>query len=277
VAVARLGWVLVWAVAVWFPAMGVASADAVKLSDGGICHCPGGSHYERTRNFRAFDTIEACLVHGRHPKSGQGQCQGRTPPSTQVEGQEQQRQDGAQRAVPSGSLSHTDRSPSAPRAAPPYDRDAFGGWADADGDCRDTRAEVLEQLSTGRVWMRSGGCVVDRGRWNDPYTNRVFTDASDVDVDHLVPLSWAWENGAWEWDQATRERFANDRANLFVVDLSANRSKGSDDPTQWLPPNAAFHCEYVTRFERVRRTYQIQLPLDHQRALDTQRKDLCGL
>jgi hypothetical protein len=159
---------------------------------------------------------------------------------------------------------------------PNYDRDAFGGWADADGDCRDTRAEILEQLSTGRVWMRNGGCVVDRGRWNDPYTNRVFTEASDVDIDHLVPLSWAWAHGAWGWDQATRERFANDSVNLFVVDLSANRSKGNADPTQWLPPNAAFRCAYVTRFERIRRTYRIELPLEHQRALDALRKDLCG-
>ena len=62
---------------------------------------------------------------------------------------------------------------------------------DEDGNCRDTRAEVLIASSTGRVHMRKNGCSVDRGKWFDPYTGKTFTQASDVDIDHLVPLAWA--------------------------------------------------------------------------------------
>ena len=48
----------------------------VKRSNSGICHCPGGAYYEKTKNFTPFDTIEECLANGgRHPKRGQGDCE----------------------------------------------------------------------------------------------------------------------------------------------------------------------------------------------------------
>ena len=45
------------------------------------------------------------------------------------------------------------------------------------------------------------------GRWNDPYTGGVFTVAQDLDLDHVVPLRWAWERGASVWNGDRRERF----------------------------------------------------------------------
>ena len=53
------------------------AADPIKQSRSGICWCPGGTSYERTTNFKAFASIEACLeAEGRHPKreADQGQC-----------------------------------------------------------------------------------------------------------------------------------------------------------------------------------------------------------
>lgn len=47
----------------------------VKKSGSGICHCPDGRFYDRTKRFTSFDTIKECLASGgRPPKSGQGNC-----------------------------------------------------------------------------------------------------------------------------------------------------------------------------------------------------------
>ena len=47
----------------------------VKKSASGICHCPGGRYYDRTRRFTPHRTIAECLASGgRHPRRGQGDC-----------------------------------------------------------------------------------------------------------------------------------------------------------------------------------------------------------
>lgn len=47
-----------------------ASNDGVvKKSKSGICHAPGGSYYDRTKNFTPFKTLDECLKSGgRLPK-----------------------------------------------------------------------------------------------------------------------------------------------------------------------------------------------------------------
>src|SRR5690554_3128067 len=137
-----------------------------------------------------------------------------------------------------------------------YSRNAFQHWIDEDKNCLNTRHELLKELSTGPITMDERGCRVIRGRWNDPYTNKIFYDGDKVDVDHLIPLKWAWENGADQWDADKRKQFANDPRNLFVVSASANRSKGAKGPHEWLPPYEKFHCQYLTRYLRVLMIYK---------------------
>jgi hypothetical protein len=48
------------------------------------------------------------------------------------------------------------------------------------------------------------------------------------------------------WDAATRQEFANNPGNLIPVSASANRSKGSKGPDEWLPPLESYRCEYIT-------------------------------
>ena len=61
-------------------------------------------------------------------------------------------------------------APVAPSPSPvvPYDRDLYGGWIDADGDCQDTRQEVLIAESLIPARLDSRGCRVVSGEWLDP-------------------------------------------------------------------------------------------------------------
>ena len=161
-------------------------------------------------------------------------------------------------------------------ATPEYDRDAFGRWADADGDCLNTRHELLAELSTGPVQFSANECRVVRGRWLDPYTDQIFTESSDLDVDHLVPLYWAWQRGAWSWSDEKKQKFGNDPRNLFAVDDGTNRSKSAKGPLEWLPPNQSFHCQYVSRFYRIVLIYDLNVPTDEVTALTQQREQICG-
>ncbi|PWG15647.1 hypothetical protein DFK10_15775 [Salibaculum griseiflavum] len=161
-------------------------------------------------------------------------------------------------------------------ATPEYDRDAFGGWSDSDNDCQNTRHEFLAELSTGPVQFSANECRVVRGRWLDPYTDQIFTESSDLDVDHLVPLYWAWQRGAWAWSDSKREDFGNDPRNLFAVDNGTNRSKGAKGPLEWLPPNQSFHCQYVSRFYRIVLIYDLDISPDEASALNQQREQICG-
>src|SRR4051794_14242797 len=77
-----------------------------------------------------------------------------------------------------------------------YDRDEFKHWVDADGDCQDTRDEVLAAESLVEV----GGCDVSTGKWFSYYDRQTWTQSSDVDIDHMVPLKEAWDSGAHAWD-----------------------------------------------------------------------------
>jgi len=115
-----------------------------------------------------------------------------------------------------------------------YDRAKFPHWVDANGDCQDTRDEVLQAESR----VSTSGCDIRTGRWYSYYDNRTFTSASDLDIDHLVALAEAWDSGARRWTTDTRKRFANDLGDsrsLVAVSASSNRSKSDRDPAQWMP------------------------------------------
>lgn len=156
-----------------------------------------------------------------------------------------------------------------------YDRSSFGGWADQDGDCKSTRHEMLSELSVGQIQWSRDNCRVVRGRWTDSYTGRTFTSAREVDIDHLVPLKWAWDHGAHSWSDEKRHQFANDRSNLFVVESSVNTEKSSQGPTSWLPPNARFRCQYVTRFAQVVLKYDLALESDEEASFAALVESLC--
>lgn len=145
-----------------------------------------------------------------------------------------------------------------------YDRAKFEHWVDADGDCRDTRDEVLAAESLVGV----GGCDVQSGKWRSYYDGVVTRDSSTFDVDHVVALAEAWDSGAKRWTVGTRRGFANDLADhrsLVAVSASSNRSKSDRDPGDWLP--AQGQCRYVRDWTAVKIRWSLRVDGTEKRAL----------
>jgi hypothetical protein len=144
-----------------------------------------------------------------------------------------------------------------------YSREEFGQrWADVDRDGCDQRNQVLARdLTEEELRPAEQPCVVLSGTLADPYTGAVtaFTrgegTSDDVQIDHVVALSDAWQKGAQQLDAATRERFANDPLNLLAVEGRVNQEKGDGDAATWLPPAREYRCAYVARQVAVKARY----------------------
>jgi hypothetical protein len=139
-----------------------------------------------------------------------------------------------------------------------YDRDLFRHWSDPEGNGCDAREDVL---IAERVAGRVAGCTVIGGRWVSAYDGVRTSNSSSFDIDHVVALAEAWGSGAWRWNAATRERFANDlgyAGSLIAVSASSNRSKSDRDPAEWLPELAV--CAYAKRWVAVK--YRWRLSVD---------------
>jgi hypothetical protein len=142
-----------------------------------------------------------------------------------------------------------------------YDRDLFADWYDADRNGCNTRKEVLIAESLEPVQI-GPGCTITGGRWFSIYDNVETTDSSKFDIDHMVPLSEAWDSGAWNWNADQRKHFANDLDQpffLIAVTASSNRSKSDRDPAEWMPPNANYHCEYVRIWIEIKRAWDLSV------------------
>lgn len=138
----------------------------------------------------------------------------------------------------------------APTEIPPYERDAYqpDGWPDSDGDCQNDRHEVLAQESLDPVTYDESGCFVETGRWIDPYDGSEHTSASDVSIDHVVPLAHAHRIGAGLWDDDTQQAFAADLDHpgaLIVVGQASNQAKADSSPATWRPTDPAAWCRFA--------------------------------
>jgi len=155
---------------------------------------------------------------------------------------------------------------------PPYDRSDWGRWIDADKDCQDTRQEVLIRQSLEPVTFvdPSKPCRVLSGKWVDPYTGQTFTDPSDLEIDHMVPLAQAYYSGGYLWDSTKKHAYFNDLTDkeaLVAVSISANRSKGDRTPAEWLPPNEKDRCTYLLAWARVKVVWGLSFGTDESQSL----------
>ena len=142
---------------------------------------------------------------------------------------------------------------------PDYARNDWRHWEDFDGDCQNTRQELLISRSQIAVsFTSSRACTVALGQWLDPYTGSTFSKASDVDIDHVIPLQYAHDHGGAQWSPLLKKLFANDPDNLLIVDDGENQRKGAKGPAQYLP-RLQYRCEYVRRWQQLTEKYELQL------------------
>lgn len=146
-----------------------------------------------------------------------------------------------------------------------YTRSQFGnGWSDV-GGC-DTRNRILARDMTNITLVPTLEpivCKVATGTLNDPYTGAVIpftrgeTTSDDVQIDHVVAMSDAWQKGAQALTPEKRIEFANDPLELLAVDGNANQQKSDGDAATWLPPNKLYRCVYVARQIAIKKKYRL--------------------
>ncbi|WEW58733.1 hypothetical protein PRK78_004201 [Emydomyces testavorans] len=147
-----------------------------------------------------------------------------------------------------------------------YSRSLFPHWITISGACN-TRETVLSRDGTNIVL--DSNCYPVQGNWYSPYDGARWTKASDVDIDHVVPLSNAWKSGARAWTTARRQAFANDLSNpqLIAVTDTVNQEKGDQGPEDWQPPLASYHCTYSRMWIKVKSVYSLTITSAEKSAL----------
>jgi hypothetical protein len=212
---------------------------AVKKSFSGICHDESSASFKRTKNFTPYDSVSACIASGgRLPKGAFNNA--------------------TNEAIDEGrdfvSL---------------YNRSDWPHWIDDDGDCQNTRHELLISTSQTKVKFKTDeGCNVLTGSWYDPYSGETYTDSVALDLDHVVPLKFAHGRGGDKWSRDIKQEFANDLDNLLLVQVSLNRQKGAKGLDEWLPPNHKYRCEYIAHFNKVMDKYELMFIPSEQRIVD---------
>ena len=156
-----------------------------------------------------------------------------------------------------------------------YARDQFGtAWKDVDRNGCDTRNDILNRDLTSKTYkVNSEDCVVLTGILIDPYSGetisflRGVTTSSDVQIDHVVALSNAWQTGAFKLTIEKRTAFANDPLNLLAAKGRLNSQKGAGDAATWLPPKKSYRCSYVARQVAVKYKYGLWLTAPEKSAI----------
>jgi hypothetical protein len=138
-----------------------------------------------------------------------------------------------------------------------YSRMQFtDGWNGLPKSCMDVRDVVLKRDAVVPA-VFDKKCKITKGQWLDPYTNAKFTNSALLDIDHIVPLKFAWDHGADKWTYEQRNALANDPENLLAVAQSANRAKGESSPLHWMPANKNYWLTYLDKWDRIIAKYKI--------------------
>ena len=144
-----------------------------------------------------------------------------------------------------------------------YSRDQFGqAWADVDRNGCDTRNDILKRDLTDLVFKAgTRDCLILSGTLIDRYSGETINfvrgnvTSIEVQIDHVVALSNAWQTGAFKLSLVQRTALANDPLNLFAVKGKLNSQKSDGDAATWLPPLKSFRCAYVSQQIAVKAKY----------------------
>ena len=156
-----------------------------------------------------------------------------------------------------------------------YSRSQFGqAWADVDRNGCDTRNDMLKRdLTNIEFKVKTRECVVLSGVLLDRYSGETINfvrgnvTSMEVQIDHVVALSNAWQTGAFKLTLMQRTAFANDPMNLFAVKGRLNSQKGDGDAATWLPPLKSFRCSYVAQQIAVKAKYSLWVTAPEKEAM----------
>ena len=140
-----------------------------------------------------------------------------------------------------------------------FNRDDWDYEVDGDGDCQSTRQEMLVLTSRAEVkFTNPRNCIVRTGEWLDEYTGEVYTVATQMDLDHVIPLMYAHTHGGDRWMPQKKLQFANDPMNLMLVGKREIRRKRDNGPRRYLP-REEFQCEYAYLWQTIADKYNLRL------------------
>lgn len=168
-----------------------------------------------------------------------------------------------------------------------YSRREWKHWKSLEGkSCWSTREEILyrdsipgtivlmdknknltndynEACAIGKIIDKDGKMTLNSensGIWIDPYSGVEITNASDVDIDHIIPLSNAARNGGQAWTAELKEKFANDPDNLLATSAKENRSKGDKGPAEYMPlQKSGYRCPYAKAYITIAYKYELTI------------------
>ena len=118
----------------------------------------------------------------------------------------------------------------------------------------------MEESLIAPTFKAADECKVESGQWLGLFTDTTVTEATKLDVDHMVPLANAHKSGAWNWDADQRKAYANnleDSYHLIAVTASANRSKGAKGPEEWQLPDQSYQCQYATDWVLIKSNWSL--------------------
>ena len=165
-----------------------------------------------------------------------------------------------------------------PAFAGECDRDAFGGWSQTDKTSSRTEVLIRDSVEYPDIHFYSDNTYrVITGTWIDGLDGKplIHVDASTVEIDHIIPVCFAWEHGADKWSYEERRAFYNDTRFLIVTRKSLNASKGAS-PAWEVSNEQATNCEYVSLFQAGVELYELDLNDAGRGWLKFARAEACG-
>jgi hypothetical protein len=136
----------------------------------------------------------------------------------------------------------------------------FYVWQNVDGTCMNQRHWLLKETSQVPVKFKTDAkCSVLSGRWEDSYTDAQYDRSADINIDHILSLSYAKRHGARAWTDAERKVFGNDPDNLAISGSKDNQLKSDLSPDKWMPANSQKGCWYVAQWWFVAKKYNLEI------------------
>ncbi|KAF4954284.1 hypothetical protein FGADI_5372 [Fusarium gaditjirri] len=153
-----------------------------------------------------------------------------------------------------------------------YDRDLFPHWETYEGACN-TREYVLKRDGTNVV--TNSACASTSGTWKSPYDGATWTQASDIDIDHMVPLKNAWIltylslellRGLPPSALSSPMMLHGPSCGQAITD-NVNQAKSDKSPDSWKPPLTSFYCTYAKSWVQVKSYWQLTITSAEKTAL----------